>query len=277
MSSIVAIQTNSSDDVDGNLTRIDALIDQAINQSSEDASQAKVIVLPECFGFIQSGIDQLLRIAEVDGQGEIQEYLSDTAKKNNIWVIGGSVPLQSDVAGKVSNSLLVYDHHGKRVARYDKVFLFDVELASGERYCESDYTIAGNQLSVIDTPLGKIGLSICYDLRFPELYRQLVERGAQILVVPSAFAYTTGKDHWLPLLTARAIENACYVVAPAQYGLHNNKRKTWGHTVIIDPWGNVTSALETGWGMVESEIDLSKLSRIREQLPSLRHRRPDLF
>ena len=279
MGAVIAIQTNSNDDIDRNLTALTEHIARACQPDNEQQDEAgnQVVVLPECFGLMPSSITQLLRCAETDGEGKIQKFLSRAAKQNNVWIFGGSVPIRSTDPGKITNSLLVYDNHGERVARYDKIFLFDVSLASGERYCESDYTLPGNRLEVVDTPAGKIGLSICYDLRFPELYRQLVQRGAEILVVPSAFAQTTGKDHWMPLLRARAIENSCYVVAPAQYGQHNKKRKTWGHTVIIDPWGNTAAELKTGWGSVHSRIDPEQLRLVRQQLPSLQHCRFDLF
>ncbi len=279
MGAIIAIQTNSGDDIDRNLAALTEHIARACQPGRErlDETGSQVVVLPECFGLMPSSVAQLLQCAEPDGEGKIQEFLSRIAKQYDIWILGGSVPMRSSDPGKIANSLLVYDNHGQRVARYDKIFLFDVSLANGERYCESDYTLPGDRLEVVDTPAGRIGLSICYDLRFPELYRQLVRRGAEILVVPSAFAHTTGKDHWMPLLRARAIENSCYVVAPAQYGQHNKKRKTWGHTVIIDPWGNTAAELETGWGSVYSRIDPEQLRLVRQQLPSRANCRFDLF
>ena len=279
MGTVIAIQTNSGDDIDRNLTALAKHISRACHPDGRQQDDAgnQVVVLPECFGLMPSGISRLLQCAEKDGKGKIQDFLSRTAHENNVWILGGSVPMRSADPEKITNSLLVYDNHGERVARYDKIFLFDVSLAGGEHYHESDYTLPGSRIEVVDTPAGKIGLSVCYDLRFPELYRRLVQRGAEILVVPSAFAYTTGKDHWMPLLRARAIENSCYVVAPAQFGQHNKKRKTWGHTVIIDPWGNIVAELKTGWGSVHSKIDREQLYRIRQQLPSLSHCRFDLF
>jgi len=271
MTRIAAVQTNSSDDIDHNLDVAENHITEAAKQGSD------LIVLPECFAFMQKSRSQLLQNAEVDGQGKIQKFLSDTANANNVWIIGGSVPLESNTPDKVANALLVYDNRGNRVARYDKIYLFDVSLASGERYCESDYTQPGDKIEVIDSPAGKIGLSICYDLRFPELYRRLAHLGAQVLVVPSAFSYTTGQSHWLPLLRARAIENTCFVIAPAQSGIHSSGRKTWGHTVIIDPWGKVMAEMKTESGFVSADIDLNRLMNIREQLPSLLHCRPELF
>ncbi len=279
MGAVIAIQANSGDDIDHNLSALTEQIARAcrVDNGQQGEEDSPVVVLPECFALMPSSITRLLQCAETDGDGKIQEFLSCAATDNNAWILGGSVPLRSTDPGKITNSLLVYDNHGQRAARYDKIFLFDVSLSSGERYCESDYTVPGNRLEVVDTPAGKIGLSICYDLRFPELYRRLVQKGAEILVVPSAFAHTTGKDHWMPLLRARAIENSCYVVAPAQYGQHNRKRTTWGHTVIIDPWGNTIAELKTGWGSVRSRVNPAKLRLVRQRLPSLQHRRFDLF
>ena len=232
----------------------------------------------------KEGLDggEVFRLVQPSSQsaanvGVIQEFLEQRSRELNTWIIAGSVPLKTADPNKVSNSLLVYDRQGEQVARYDKIFMFDVSLASGESYRESDYTRPGTSCEMVDTPVGKVGLSICYDLRFPEIYRKLVDLGAEVLVVPSAFSPTTGPGHWLPLLKARAIENSCFVVAPAQSGTHNGRRKTWGHTVIIDPWGEVISELETGWGVITADIDPERLQDVRRQLPSLEHRRPDLF
>ncbi|MCY3769582.1 MAG: carbon-nitrogen hydrolase family protein [Gammaproteobacteria bacterium] len=271
MSRIAAIQTSSSDDIGQNLLRVEKYIFQAAEQG------ASVVVLPECFAFMQRSKRQLLEHAESDSEGRIQRFVGKMARQSGLWIFAGSIPLHSSHPGKVTNSMLVFDDTGTRVGRYDKIFLFDVELDNGERYRESDYTVAGGEMGVIDSPVGKIGLSICYDLRFPEMYRRLTQLGAQILVVPSAFSYTTGISHWLPLLQARAIENSCYVVAPAQTGIHNNRRKTWGHTVVIEPWGQVVSELEQGWGLVCAEIDLARLDHIRQQLPSHSEFHPDIF
>jgi predicted amidohydrolase len=276
MPRIAAIQTSSSDNIAENLAQIELCIAQSVEDGAE------LVILPECCAFMQSSVAQLLETAEQrnpkdSAQGEIQAAFSGLSKKYQVWVIAGSLPVKSSNPDKITNTLMVFDDLGSRVASYDKVFLFDVELPTGEVYRESSYTEAGDRLEVVDSPVGKIGLSICYDLRFPELYRKLVSRGAQLLIVPSAFSATTGKDHWLPLLRARAIENSCYVIAPAQFGIHNGKRKTWGHTVIIDPWGKVLSELESGWGVISADIDLQKLESIRAQLPSLEHIRNDLF
>ena len=268
---IAAIQTSSGDDIHSNLNTCAGLLARAVDDG------ARVCVLPECFGFMQRSRAQLFEHAEEYGNGPIQDFLARTSAELGTWIVAGSLPLQSPSANKVFNTLLVYDPNGKVVARYDKIFLFDVELSAKERYFESDYTAPGDSVLTVQSPVGCIGLSICYDLRFPELYRVLAEQGAEILVVPSAFAVTTGADHWMPLLTARAIENSCYVVAPAQVGTHNGKRKTWGHTLIIDPWGRVVSELAEGQGVITGRIDRDRLAEIRSSLPSLSHRRPDLF
>ncbi len=271
MSCVAAIQTQSSDNIAENLARVETWIEHAASENSS------LVVLPECFGFMQSSLAQLLSVAEQPGNGLIQNTVSALARRCQCWIIAGSIPMISDTPGKVTNTLVVYNDDGVEVARYDKIFLFDVSLPNGEHYHESEYTKAGDVASVVDTPIGKVGLSICYDLRFPEMYRKLVSLGAEVLVVASAFSATTGKAHWLPLLRARAIENSCYVVAPAQFGRHNQKRTTWGHTVIIDPWGAVLTELDTGWGVASAKIDLAKLEAYRARLPSLQHIRSDLF
>ena len=268
---IAAIQTSSGDDIHANLNTCAGLLSRAVDDG------ARVCVLPECFGFMQRSRAQLFEHAEEFGNGPIQDFLAHTAAELDAWIVAGSLPLQSPSADKVFNTLLVYNPNGEVVARYDKIFLFDVELSTSERYFESDYTAPGSSVLTVQSPVGCIGLSICYDLRFPELYRALANQGAEILVVPSAFAVTTGADHWLPLLTARAIENTCYVVAPAQVGMHNGKRRTWGHTLIIDPWGRIVSELVDGQGVITGRIDRDRLAEVRASLPSLRHRRPDLF
>ena len=271
MPTIAAIQTSSSDDIHRNLLRVEKYVVQAAEQG------ARVVVLPECFAFMQRSRVQLLEHAERDSGGRIQRFVGNLARQWGLWIFAGSIPLHSDVPGKITNSMLVFDDTGARAGRYDKIFLFDAEFDNGERYGESDYTVPGSGIGVIDSPVGKIGLSICYDLRFPEMYRRLTQLGAQILVVPSAFSHTTGACHWLPLLQARAIENSCYVVAPAQTGIHNDRRKTWGHTVVIEPWGQVVSELESGWGLVCAEIDLARLNHIRRQLPSYSKFHLDIF
>ena len=271
MTRIAAVQTSSSQHVEQNLERVHGLLTQAREQ------QCAVVVLPECFAFMQSSRQQLLETAEEYGSGPIQDWLSECSRELGLWIIAGSLPLKTSDPTRVTNTLLVYDDSGICVKRYDKIYLFDVTLDGGESYRESDYTMAGEKVAVVDTPAGMVGLSICYDLRFPELYRELAGMGAQMMVVPSAFSASTGREHWLPLLRSRAIENTSYVIAPAQFGAHNKKRRTWGHTLIIDPWGKVLEERKSGWGLVCAEIDPSYLEKVRSQMPTLGHMRPDLF
>ncbi len=264
---IAVIQTNSSDEIDHNLEQTSVYIQSAADQG------AKMVFLPECFALMQRHRSQLGQLAEEAGKGKIQSFLSVMAAQYGLWLFAGSVPLKTDTAERITNTLLVFDSQGHRVARYDKIHLFDVVLCEDEKYLESAYTQSGSSVEVVDTPGGKVGLSICYDLRFPELYRQLCDKGAELLIVPSAFAQTTGRFHWLPLLTARAIENACYVIAAAQVGIHPSGRRTFGHSVVIDPWGEVLANKETDCGVLLADIDLSRLHQIRRQFPSLQHRR----
>ena len=271
MVSIAAIQTGSSDNIGRNLSRIEGLLEQCCEKSCQ------VAVLPECFAYMQSNRRQLLENAEEYGTGAIQDWLACQSDRLGLYIIAGSVPLKTVDPSRVTNSLLAYNDNGECIKRYDKIFLFDVSLSDTEYYHESDFTLAGNEVSVIDSPAGKIGLSICYDLRFPEMYRELFAQGAEILVVPSAFSAITGKGHWRPLLQARAIENTCYVVAPAQFGTHNHKRQTWGHTLILDPWGKILDERASGWGVITADIDSKRLSEVRGCLPSLKHLRSDIF
>lgn len=268
---IAAVQTNSSQDIGDNLARIAKILEQCQDEG------CVLVALPECFGFMQRYRQQLLEKAEPFGQGLIQDWLTRQSSRLGLYLIAGSVPLVSPDPARVTNSLLVYDGRGSCIARYDKIFLFDVGLSDRDTYRESDYTRAGDRVAVVDTPAGRVGLSVCYDLRFPELYRALVDRGASILTAPSAFAESTGRVHWTPLLKARAIENLCYMVAPAQFGTHNRRRTTWGHSMILDPWGKVVDRLDGGWGYVAAEVEPEKLSALRARLPCLNHRRSDLF
>ena len=271
MTLAAAIQTTSNDDIDSNLEAAGGHIETAA------AEGAKLVVLPECFALMPSSHEQLRQCAEAHGEGKIQHFLSRLSRRLGIWIVAGTLPLRSHDPRRVFNSLLVYNAAGENVTRYDKIHLFDVDLPGGERHCESDYTHAGGECALADTPVGVVGLTVCYDLRFPELYRKLSALGATSLVVPSAFTVSTGAAHWMPLLRARAIENACYVIAPAQVGVHSSGRKTYGHSVIIDPWGEVLAERAAAPGVLFAEIDPGKVERIRGQLPSLSHRRADLF
>lgn len=268
---IAAIQTNSSDVIDYNLEVVAKYVESAKSEGAE------LVALPECFALMPKNQQQLLACAEMHGVGKIQDAVAQWARELGIWIIAGTLPLRSDDSNRAFNSLLIYDNTGANVARYDKIHLFNIDIAGGERHYESDYTMPGNTHVLQQTPVGLLGMTICYDIRFPELYRKLSSLGATCLVVPSAFTAFTGAAHWLPLLRARAIENVCHLIAPAQVGSHPNQRQTHGHSMVIDPWGDVIAQRKTDPGVLLAEIDLKKAAQIRAQLPCLTHRRTDLF
>ena len=235
---------------------------------------ADIACLPENFSFIGLKDADKLQIAEADGRGPIQEFLRDTARELKLWILGGTTVIRGDSATRVSNASLLFDSDGKRVARYDKIHLFDVTIPGrDESYLESTHVTPGRKLVLADTPVGKLGLSVCYDMRFPELYRDLVAQGAEWLAMPAAFTVPTGRAHWETLLRARAIENLCYVVAPAQSGTHTSGRETYGDTLIVDYWGQVLSRLAKGNGVVTADIDLVKQAETRARFPALENRR----
>ncbi len=211
---------------------------------------------------------------ETPGSGAIQSFLAEQSARHGVWLVGGTIPLVADADDKVRAACLVFDDQGKQVARYDKIHLFDVALVdSGEQYTESDTIESGDEIVVIDSPFGRMGISVCYDLRFPELYRKQLDQGLEILVVPSAFTAITGRAHWEVLVRARAIENLCYVIAPDQGGYHLNGRETYGHSMIVDPWGTVLNSLSRGPGVVCADIELGRLQSARRNFPSIAHRR----
>lgn len=269
MNIVAAIQMASGPNVDANLHEAARLIGQAKNAG------AKLVVLPENFAIM--GIDEKDKVAirEVEGAGPIQSFLVEQTKKHDVWIIGGTVPLECADPNKILAACLVYDNNGKCVARYDKIHLFDVDLVDqGESYNESETIEYGKPvLKVIDTPFGKIGLAVCYDLRFPEIFRGLLDLGAQIVVLPAAFTDTTGRAHWESLLRARAIENLIYVVASAQGGYHINGRATYGDSMIVDPWGTILHRIHTGPGLAIAEINLEYLESRRKTFPCIQHRR----
>lgn len=255
-------------DVRANLTEADRLIGQAASAG------AGLVALPENFALMGEHELDKVNIREVDGSGPIQQFLSATARKYGVWIVGGTLPLEAEDDRKVMASCLVYDDRGERVGRYDKIHLFDVSVPdSDEEYRESDSIAPGSEQVVVATPFGKLGLSVCYDLRFPELYRRLAMQGAEILIVPAAFTAQTGAAHWEVLLRARAIENLCYVIAPNQGGLHANGRNTFGHSMIVDPWGTVLNCNAAGSGYVCAEVDHGRLEKVRAVFPVLQHRR----
>jgi predicted amidohydrolase len=272
MTKIAAIQMASGPNVSANLIEVNRQIVSAAQAG------AQLIVLPEYFAIMGlEDIDQV-KIAEDDGVGPIQDFLSEQAQKYKVWLISGTVPIKyngdDSVTDKIYAACLVYNDLGKCVSRYDKIHLFDVHMeATSETYKESAITQAGDQAIVVATPFGKIGLAICYDLRFPELFRQLVLNGAEIIVLPAAFTAITGKAHWEVLLRARAIENLSYVIASAQGGYHVNGRETHGNSMIIDPWGTILDHLPQGPGYVIADIDLENVKTIRRNFPVLQHRK----
>lgn len=268
---MAALQMVSGSAVEANLHVAARLIAQAAEVG------AQLVVLPENFAFMgQREVDKLA-VAEREGIGPIQAFLADQAARHNLWVVGGTMPLRADAVDKVRASCLVFDNTGQRVARYDKLHLFDVALPEvDERYCESESIEPGDRAVVVDTPFGGLGLAVCYDLRFPELTRRLLDQGLEILALPAAFTAATGKAHWEVLLRARAVENLCYIVAAAQGGRHENGRETYGDSMIIDPWGVILNRLAHGPGVVLAQIEQKRLEKLRHTFPVLSHRRGDL-
>ena len=260
---IAAIQMASGPSVAANLSEAERLIEVAANQGS------KLVVLPEYFAIMGMKETDKVAVREQEGKGPIQDFLSKIAKEYGIWLIGGSVPMVSNFPNKVRNSCLVYDDKGKQVARYDKIHLFGLDLGN-EHYHEENTIESGDAIQVVDTPFGKIGLSICYDLRFPELYRAMGE--VNIIVIPAAFTETTGKAHWETLVRARAIENLSYVIAAAQGGYHLSGRETHGNSMIVDPWGVILDRLPRGSGVVIATMNPQYQASLRKSLPALKHR-----
>jgi deaminated glutathione amidase len=267
MGMVAAIQMTSSHVVADNLAAAAGLLRQAKDLGCE------IACLPENFSFIGLRDADKLRVAEADGTGPVQSFLSETARDLNMWILGGTIVIRGDGDRRVANASLLIDAAGKRVARYDKIHLFDVTIPGrDEEYRESTHVAAGRELVIADTPVGKLGLSVCYDMRFPELYRELVSQGAEWLVMPAAFTVPTGRAHWETLLRARAIENLCYVVAPAQSGTHTSGRETYGDSLIVDYWGQVLSRLAKGTGVITAQIDLAKEAETRARFPALANR-----
>lgn len=267
MGKVAAIQMTSSHVVAENLIAAGKLLREA-----KDAG-ADIACLPENFAFIGLRDVDKQQTAETDGAGPAQKFLRDTARELKLWILGGTINIRSESDTRVANASLLIDADGKRVARYDKIHLFDVTIPGrDDEYRESDTVAPGREIVVADTPVGRLGMSVCYDMRFPELYRDLVSRGAEWLAMPAAFTVPTGRAHWETLLRARAIENLCYVVAPAQAGTHTSGRETFGDTLIVDYWGHVASRLEKGSGVVTADIDLAKQADTRARFPALENR-----
>jgi nitrilase len=259
---IAAIQMVSTPNVEQNLATALELMQQAKQQGAE------LIVLPEYWPMMGLRDTDKFAVAELDGSGPLQDFLAEQARLLSVTIIAGSIPLRSPVEGKIFNTCNVYGPTGERLARYDKIHLFGFSQGD-EAYQESKTILDGKQPVSFESNIGRVGLGICYDLRFPELFRQM--RPCNLIVIPAAFTYTTGRVHWEILLRARAIENQCYVLASAQGGLHENGRRTWGHSMLIDPWGEVMAVLDQGSGVIIGEFDEQKIQQVRQNLPALDH------
>ncbi len=257
----------SGPEVEANLREAERLLIEAAEGG------AGLVVLPEYFPMIGALDADRLEAREKEGCGPIQDFLSSMAKRLGLWIVGGSIPLHGIDPKKSRNACLVFDDAGNQVARYDKIHLFGFEKGK-ERYEERLFIEAGEDISVIDTPAGRAGLAICYDLRFPELFRKMGE--IDLIVLPAAFTETTGLAHWEILLRARAVENQCYVVASAQGGLHPTGRRTYGNSLIVDPWGDVLSRMDKGAGIVFADIDPARIAEVRKSLPALKHKKLEI-
>ena len=268
---LAAVQMISGPEVAPNLVTAGRLIAEAA------AAGAQLVALPEYFPLIGAADADRLAAREADGAGPIQDFLAATARRHGIWLVGGSIPLLAQDPDKLRNSCLVFDPQGTRVARYDKIHLFGFNKGD-ESYDEAATIERGDQVVAFDSPLGRVGIAICYDLRFPELFRAMAQLGNQLpnpvdlLVLPAAFTETTGHAHWEMLLRARAVENQCYVLAAAQGGRHPNGRMTHGNSMVIDPWGEVLARMDKGEGVVLAELDPQRLVDTRSSLPALKHR-----
>jgi nitrilase len=260
---VAAIQMASGPNVVANLAEAERLIEQVAEAG------ARLVALPEYFAIMGMKDTDKVKVREKEGKGPMQDFLSRMAKKHKLWLVGGTVPLESSDPNKVRNACLVYDERGKQVARYDKIHLFGLDLGV-EHYKEDSTIEGGDTVVVVNSPFGRIGLSVCYDLRFPELYRAMPE--VDLIVVPSAFTATTGKAHFETLVRARAIENLAYVIAPAQGGYHLSGRETHGDSMIVDPWGVVLDRLARGSGVVMANINPKYQASLRKSLPALKHR-----
>ena len=264
---VAAIQMTSGADVAANLVTAGRLLGEAHERG------AVVAVLPENFSFMGLRDVDKRAVAERDGSGAVQDFLADTARRLGLWIVGGTTPISDQPGERVAAACLVYNAAGERMARYDKIHLFDVEIPGrGDTYRESANIAPGSQCVVVPTPAGLLGLAVCYDMRFPELSRRLASAGAQWLAYPSAFTVPTGQAHWEVLLRARAIENLGCVVAAGQWGRHANGRETYGDSLIIDHWGKVLARKADGEGVVVATLDLDAQERARQDFPVLRHR-----
>lgn len=263
-----AIQMASGPNVDANLLEVQRHVAQASREGS------RLVVLPENFAYMGHRCTDIWSVKESAGHGKLQDFLRDLARKHDLWIVGGTIPVSVEGSDKVRSACFVIDNNGEVAGRYDKLHLFDVNLVDvEENYKESSAIEPGDTPLVVETPLGNIGVGVCYDLRFPELFRSMLTLKPDIIALPSAFTAVTGRAHWEPLVRARAIENLCYVIAAAQGGYHINGRETWGHSMIVDPWGTVLCELPNGAGHVSADLDIDLLRTTRRNFPSLDHRR----
>ncbi len=267
MCRIAAIQMASGSNVAANLQEAARLISEAVDMG------AKLAILPENFALMAMHSTDNLDIREKYGTGTIQDFLSEQAAHFGIWLVGGTLPIVTDNPRKYRAACLVFDETGECVARYDKIHLFDVTVTSNEQYCESKTIDAGHQVVVVDTPYGRLGLAVCYDLRFPELFRCMHAQGVALIALPSAFTAATGKVHWEVLVRARAVENLSYMIAANQGGYHVNGRETYGNSMIVDPWGVMLTRLNRGAGMICADLDMKKQASLRRNFPIHEHRR----
>jgi len=265
------IQMTSAPEVEANLAAARGLLERARAQG------AVLAALPENFAILGRREADKIAVAEVPGEGPIQAFLGSCARELGLWILAGTVPLRVPEGGseRVAAASLLFDERGRCITRYDKIHLFDVEIPErDERYQESATVVPGSELVVVPTPIGRLGLAVCYDVRFPELFRALQVQGAEVFSLPSAFTASTGRAHWNLLVRARAVENLCYLLAPAQSGLHRNGRETWGESMIVDPWGQVLTRIqEAGPGVAVAEIDRTLQRDLRRRFPALAHRR----
>jgi nitrilase len=267
-SKAAVIQMASGPNVGANLLEVERLTEEAA------AAGARLVVLPENFAFMGTAERDILGLGEADGAGPLQDFLALLARKLGIWLVGGTVPIKAADPGKVRAACLVFDDQGRRQARYDKMHLFDVHLVeTDERYHESATIEPGTEVVVVDTPFGRLGLAVCYDLRFPELFRAMQDQGVELITLPAAFTALTGRAHWGTLVRARAIENLSYFIAAAQGGFHISGRETYGHSMIVDPWGNMLAQQPRGTGVAVASIDREYTVATRRNFPCLAHRR----
>lgn len=267
MPKVAALQMTSTANVVENLQTAKRLIAMAVAQG------AKLIVLPEMFPIMGAQETDKLKVKEPLEDGPIQNFLEEQALLHKIWIVAGTIPLMSLDQNHIYAACLVFNDQGEIVARYDKMHLFDVVISEKECYQESNTVMPGDAITVINTPFGKLGLAVCYDIRFPELFRVMFNRGAEIIAIPAAFTTTTGEAHWELLARARAVENFSYVIGACQTGKHVNGRSTYGHSLIVDPWGRVMSSLPEGEGVIIADIDLEYLHQTRKNIPVSEHQR----